>query len=72
MTPILMLNLIEKDYVIDEGEDVDTVFLLNEMKIEDCFHSQHREISNEEYYKEMDQLYRDAFDNNPELEWNID
>ena len=28
--------------------------------------------SNEEYYKEMDQLYRDAFDNEAELEWNID
>lgn len=68
----IQVKLIEKDYVIDEGEDVDTVFLLNEMKIKDCFHSQHREISNEEYYKEMDQLYRDAFDNEAELEWNID
>lgn len=66
------VHLIENDYVIDEGEDYDTVFVLDEMKVEDRFHWQPREISSEEYQREMDQMYRDAFENNPEYEWNID
>ena len=63
---------IKKDYVIEEGEEYNTVFVIEEMKIEEQYNWHPKEISNEEYQKEMDQMYRDAFDNNPELEWNID
>jgi len=66
------VHLIENDYIIEEGDDYNTVFVIKEMEIEEQYNWHPREISNEEYQKEMDQLYRDAFDNNPELEWNID
>lgn len=63
---------IENDYIIEEGEEYNTVFVIEDMEIEEQYNWHPREISNEEYQKEMDQMYRDAFDNNPELEWNID
>lgn len=64
--------LLENDYVIQEGDESNTVFVLKEMKIEEQYHWHPREISNSDYQKELDQIYRDAFDNDPEFEWNID
>ncbi len=64
--------LLENDFIIEEGEVFDTVFVLKEMKIDENYHWRPREISNADYQKELDQMYRDAFDNNPEFDWNID